>query len=422
MSVLLTGCGKTTKATSENREEGSSAVQARPNSKVEVVSDEYDFGVMELGKTGKHTFTLTNIGDEPLEIKQGTTTCKCTLSGMTAGGKTVGKDGTLVLKKGESASIELEWTPKEHSPSFSELATIHTSDPDRPTVELHIKGQVHSILTLSPLDSWSIGSIDGNRIGEFSGTLTSKILNSFDISNITCDDGKLIDRWTLWDGTEFRRFTSTDGDFLVETTPMSSEQLRQQQQQQPPPSMTQEPQQPQPFLSGYVIVVRVLPSYSVGQFKHRLAITTDARDELVFRPEVTGVRTGPMLIFALPGTVWGRGSMRLSLGRFSARKGGKAELLLYVGGLGKQELEIDKVDADSQDLKVELKPSDFPGSVGKKPSDSPGQRKFYRLVFSVPAGANPATRTGTQAVTVKLYTNHKRIQSMTLSVVYYNSY
>jgi len=352
-------------------------VEARPGSKAKLNSALYDFGIMETGQTGKHTFKITSVGDEPLAIKQGKSTCKCTVGGLSAGGKTIAKGDTLELKKGESASIELTWTATAMSEMFHQSATLYTSDPDQPRIELTIDGQVRELIMLEPHGDWNVGSIDGNQPGEFTGTIGSAILDKFKITSITCADKTI----------------------TAKEVPVPKEELKRSR-----------------FKSGYRIKVSIKPTDTIGKFNEKLVIKTDARDGLTFSPSIMGVRTGPALIRAAQGVLFNGDTMRLSLGRFPTAKGSSAELRLYVGGLGDSELKITKVENDADQLQVALHKVDDPEAKPGKNGTSAGRRKIYRLVFTVPPGKAPASRTGSQAVKVTLHTNHKRMQTMALAV------
>lgn len=383
-------CNKSIDATTGNSEEAGPdrVVKIRPGSKVKVgkapYDANYDFGTMEVGQTGKHTFKITSVGEEPLEIKQGETTCKCTIAGISAGGKKVGKDKTLVLKKGESASIDLEWTPKSNQPMFQQTAVIHTSDPEQPQVRLMVTGQIKALITLQPSEFWTVGAIDGDKPVTFPNfSIGSAILEKFSIEPITCPDERI----------------------KAEAKPLSKDELT-----------------AAGFKSGYRITVTVLPKDAIGKFEENLTIKTDARDGLTFTPRVVGVRTGPVLIREQATSSgqkrWFAESMHVSLRRFPASEGNSVELLLYVAGLGDEELKITKVEKKCDLLKVALhKQVDKDAKSGKKTAvPLAGRRKIYRLVFSVPPGQEPSVRTGSQAVKVKLHTNHKRMKTISLTV------
>ncbi|MBM4092928.1 MAG: DUF1573 domain-containing protein, partial [Planctomycetes bacterium] len=56
--------------------------EAAPGPRVRVDNPTHDFGRMDPLTERSHTFVIRNIGDAPLRLEQGPTTCKCTLSGL----------------------------------------------------------------------------------------------------------------------------------------------------------------------------------------------------------------------------------------------------------------------------------------------------------------------------------------------------
>src|SRR6476620_4482600 len=65
----------------------------------------YDFGSMQRGTSKSHEFVIRNVGNAPLKIRNGGTTCKCTLS----------KVEDESIPPGGSTMVKLEWTAKVDS-------------------------------------------------------------------------------------------------------------------------------------------------------------------------------------------------------------------------------------------------------------------------------------------------------------------
>src|SRR5687767_3196483 len=83
------------------KETQTSAKPLGQDSKLEIEGGStYNFGQMDRHAKGEHTFVIRNVGSTPIGLKQGQTTCKCTISEM--------KDGEL--KPGDSIPIKLMWT------------------------------------------------------------------------------------------------------------------------------------------------------------------------------------------------------------------------------------------------------------------------------------------------------------------------
>ena len=100
----------------------------------------YDFGEMEWGTSGSHSWLFRNVGDYPLELRQGESTCKCTIAGVDSN----------KIPPGESAQVTLKWTVKGRQPLFRQSAAILTNDPNLRHVELVAKGTVTDTLRIVP--------------------------------------------------------------------------------------------------------------------------------------------------------------------------------------------------------------------------------------------------------------------------------
>lgn len=99
----------------------------------------YDFGVLPRFTQTHHVFEIRNEGTAPLELKQGPSSCSCTILGLE----------TSKVMPGQSAEIKLEWTLKFKEGPFSQSATIYTNDPNRKEIELVVKGLTETRLGLS---------------------------------------------------------------------------------------------------------------------------------------------------------------------------------------------------------------------------------------------------------------------------------
>lgn len=90
----------------------------------------YDFGKIDTRDGAvSHTFTVTNIGSEPLNIFTVTTTCSCTSSAWTR----------KSIAPGGSGTIEATFTNDEGPYAFDKTLNVYLSGLERPVV-LHLKG------------------------------------------------------------------------------------------------------------------------------------------------------------------------------------------------------------------------------------------------------------------------------------------
>lgn len=114
----------------------------------------YDFGSMPPLTMGRHAFTVRNAGDGELLLKPDSTTCKCTVSGVSQNR----------VPPGGQAEVVLEWNSGRHHLAFQQSARIKTNDPARPTLELTVAGKVQATAALDPAEL-SLGSVvAGNAV------------------------------------------------------------------------------------------------------------------------------------------------------------------------------------------------------------------------------------------------------------------
>ncbi|MEM9826749.1 MAG: DUF1573 domain-containing protein [Planctomycetota bacterium] len=108
----------------------------------------HDFGKMAANASGEHLFTVTNVGDAPLTLELGESTCKCTMGNLT-------KDS---LDPGESTEVKLSWNVNTTGEKFGQQATLITNDPTRINFPLRVMGGVTRDFELSP-KAMSFGTV-----------------------------------------------------------------------------------------------------------------------------------------------------------------------------------------------------------------------------------------------------------------------
>ena len=134
--------------------------------KVQLVGGaKHDFGVMEPGEEGEHAFAIKNVGEEPLKLRIGATSCKCTLGSLD-------KESLL---PGEQTEVKLSWTVKTESGEFSQTAQLHTNDPTEPVISLAVSGRVVREIDIVP-KALSFGEIASGESIE----LDAKVYSYFD--------------------------------------------------------------------------------------------------------------------------------------------------------------------------------------------------------------------------------------------------
>ena len=100
--------------------------------KLVVDREEYDFGTLPPYTSQSCDFVITNEGTAPLVIKDGGTSCKCTMNELSA----------VRIPPGESFTVTLNWTTKKAEKSFHHFARVLSTDPKCTEIELKIHGEV----------------------------------------------------------------------------------------------------------------------------------------------------------------------------------------------------------------------------------------------------------------------------------------
>lgn len=336
---------------------------------------EYNFGVMEAGEEGHHTFTVINKSpDRPLVLKKGKTTCKCTLSDLPNG----------TLQPGESTKIKLSWTIPQGAEEFSQTAKIHTSDPENRTVVLSIVGQVRSAIEIMPPDEWRVGTVEDGEPSKYSGYIVSGIFDKFKIVEIVPSSKNIT--------ATYRPIKADD-------------------------------QLPSKQRSGYKVELSVKAEGLVGSLRESITIKTELPDKKSggvrkadFKVRVVGSITGAVQFLALPGVDWNKNAMLARLGQFDSAKGKSATVLMFITEPGDKPFEITKVTSDPPFLKVKL---ERVGERKKNPEN--GERSQFRLTLSVPPNSPPVSRLQRNFGTILLETNHPKAKSMKLGLEFHSN-
>lgn len=95
---------------------------------------EYDFGTFYRGDAERmtHTFTFTNVGNQPAVINQVSTSCGCTVATYTTQPVPPGKTGTVSIVYNAAG---------RYPGKFSKTITLKTNS-KKPVIRLRIKGNM----------------------------------------------------------------------------------------------------------------------------------------------------------------------------------------------------------------------------------------------------------------------------------------
>jgi len=105
-----------------------------------VEAAEHDFGLLDLSDPCAHEFTIRNVGQGPLRLRPGGTSCKCTISELS----------TRVVEPGGSCQVRVELKPGSKPGPFVQSATVRTEDPDHPALRFQIRGILRRIVDADP--------------------------------------------------------------------------------------------------------------------------------------------------------------------------------------------------------------------------------------------------------------------------------
>lgn len=156
------------------------APSAEKVGKVEIEGDlTHDFGVMSPGEEGERQFIIRNVGEGPLRLRVGASTCKCTL----------GELDKSVLEPGEETQITLTWTVKPGAAEFGQSAQVLTNDPSRVAITLRIKGKIVEDFQLVP-QTWTFGEVATGDAFEVTGTIYNFMKTKIETTDVkfTSDD------------------------------------------------------------------------------------------------------------------------------------------------------------------------------------------------------------------------------------------
>lgn len=310
---------------------------SQPQPLVHVDEDSYDFGAMDSEAQGRHAFTLRNVGQAPLVLEAGPTTCKCTASIVDRG----------VLAPGESTDVVVEWTGKDYTGSFTQTATILTNDPRRTRVTLTISGRVVQAVRVEPAEVYFSRITAGAP-----ATATFRILGfrkePLELLNYELEDG------------------STSDLFEVTFEPLSEQQL----------------QGIEGVRCGYLGRLTIKPGLPLGSFRQRLIVKTSSTVAPTISVPIRGLVGSEISVI---GSGWNERQGTLYLGNVSGQTGAQKTLLIRAGGPLRHQIQLKILDVQPALLQVELgQTKDLPDA----------EATITPVTIRIPPGSPPADHWG----------------------------
>ncbi len=310
---------------------------------VATVDDEqHDFGVMQRGSTRTHDFIFTNTGKRPLSLRVGRTSCKCTL----------GEVADRPIPPGESSPVRLEWVAKSLPGDFSQIASVLTNDPRRPTIELKVTGLVTDNTSLKPRE-FLLGRVAADQTATASIYIASYEQDAppLEVTASLDQNASSADRY----------------EFEVEQVPADELPMDE-------------------AVSGVKVTVKAGPGLPIGNVAEWVNFQTNRK-----QPDGKGMQSIQVPLMAvvegdvtLHGAGWSKEKGLLNLGKIASREGDEAKLRLSFKGNHAAELRAAVDSVDPEWLEVELgEPKKIRDDVYHQP-----------MTVRVPAGQPAMVRSG----------------------------
>ena len=308
--------------------------QSKGTPKVEVVGGtEFNFGTMLHGESMSHTFIFRNVGDGPLNLDMGSSTCKCT----------VGDLKSSILQPGEETEVTLTWNAVSISSDFGQSATIHTSAPDSPEVQLRVRGQIADSFVIEPAEL---------SLGELS--VSEPLTKTFHVFNYLKSSKQLKDfTWSDEKSRDKVNIVSRPVEIDAQQFPQHSNAV-----------------------GAYEVQVTFEPGLSLGQINSRITFETDQGEKVgTLEVPVVGRVAGDIVLVGGPSFDPKLNILRM--GTVKSSEGGKVSISMAVQGSQRADVRPEIVSVTPEkSLQV---------SVGE--AKEVGGRIYFPLVFEVPKGA-----------------------------------
>lgn len=300
----------------------------------------FDFGAMERGEKLSHTFKVENQGDTPLVLEKGSTSCKCTVSGL---------DKTQVAP-GESAEVTMEWTAESELPEFRQTATIKTNDPGRSELKFEVKGRIVQAILVEPR--------------ELNFEKSAGVTKSYEVhlTSVNFDNLEIV-------GHSFED-PATASYFDVNARPLTADELKQM------PFFAAEPK------GGALVTVTVKPGLPLGPIRQKIRLATNIESRPEIELPVHGSIQGDI---SLVGRGWNQSELLLTLGLLRSGAGAERELKIHVRGphAGQVKFQVQ-----------EVRPAQIKVSLGESSELNDGRVQQVPLSIEIPADLPPVSLLG----------------------------
>lgn len=283
-----------------------------PTPQVEVPETRFFFGTVGVGAKGSHEFLIRNIGEAPLELTKGATSCTCTVSDFEE--KEGGTGGARVVPPGESTKLNVQWRGKGEGGPFRQQASVLTNDPSRPQIAFAVEGTVVPTYKAIP------NTITLSKLSTSSNEQASVTVFTFGTEQPTLDSLSLVNE-------ETSRFYS------LASTPLEPAELAAEAG----------------ATGGFRIIADIRPGLPIGPLRQTIKAVLRMPEEVLVEIPVDGSVSGDL---ALAGTAWDSSREALLLGTVSSRAGAETKLFLTVKGPHRANVRPAVLEVVPESLKV----------------------------------------------------------------------
>ncbi len=329
--------------------------------RIAVDEPHYDFGSMQRGTSKSHEFVIRNTGDAPLTIRNGGTTCKCTLS----------KVADESIAPGKSTTVKLEWSAKADSGPFRQTATILTNDPTQSKIELLVDGNILALSGVEPadflFDKLSVGEVKTAQV-----YVMAMLQDELTVSDPLISDPTVRDKFDI-------KIERVDKNVL----PNKLAKL------------------------GYRVTLTSKDSLPVGRLHSWLTLHTNLTGAEKLDIPIVGQVIGDISVGGITG--WNEEQGVLTIGTVKSGEGGHGSANLIIRGAGAADVKFQVKSKDPEELKVTIgEPKKLKDTLVHVPVDIeivPGTRPMVHL----------DTAQG-EAARIVFSTTHPKIKELSLNV------
>ena len=330
--------------------------RAQSGGKAHLSELEFDFGTMDITAEGAHDFVITNVGEGPLHVESGETSCGCALSEI----------DRSELAPGESTTITLTWHADGRVGPYRHTATVLTSDPEQSRITLTVSGRITQTVRAVP------------RELVFSQVVVGEPAEGEVQLFCNLDEPLEVLSWEFSEAEEAPYFN-------VAVQPLSPEQLESDPDAK----------------SGYRVAVTLKPGLPQGSFRQTIVLNTNLDNVPEVSIPVRGVISGDISVVAI-GSALETDRNIVMLGTVDASQGVRRQLLLVVRGQYRDMVAFEPVYVFPDWLEV---------TVGETSQIGGGTVTQTPLWIAIPEDAPPAVHLGSEQGRlgeVRLKTNHPK--------------